>query len=51
MPQINAELYAQHRAGKAASPLAVKVVTAWLGGFTTASVVFAVIWLLVIGVA
>ena len=51
MPQINAELYAQNHADKAASPLVVKVVTAWLSGFTTASMIFAVIGLWVIGVA
>lgn len=49
MPQINAELYAQNHADKAASPLTVKIVVAWLTGFASASVVFAVIGLAALG--
>lgn len=49
MPQINAELYASRHADKGASQIVVKVVTAWLAGFTTASVVFALIGLWVLG--
>lgn len=49
MPQINAELYAQNRADKAASQWIVKAVVAWLTGFATASAVFAVIGLWVLG--
>ncbi|MBA1834141.1 hypothetical protein [Corynebacterium wankanglinii] len=49
MPQINAELYARRHADKAASQLVVKVVTAWLAGFTTASVAFGLIGLWVLG--
>lgn len=50
MPQINAELYAKNHADKAASPWLVKVVVAWLIGFATASAVFALIGLWVLGV-
>lgn len=49
MPQINAELYAQNRTNKAASPVVVKIVVAWLAGFATASAVVAVIALLTLG--
>lgn len=49
VPQINAELYAQTHADKGAPPVVVKVVIAWLAGFTTASVLFVLIGLWVIG--
>lgn len=49
MPQINAELYAQNHADKAAAPWLVKAVVAWLTGFASASVVFAVIGLWALG--
>lgn len=51
MTQINAELYAQNHADKAAPPILVKLVTAWLTGFTTACLMFAVIGLWTLGVA
>lgn len=50
-PQINAELYAQRHSERGASPVTVKLVTAWLAGFTTASIVFILIGLWAIGVA
>ena len=37
MPQINAELYAQNHADKAAAPWLVKAMVAWLTGFVVLS--------------
>ncbi|MEH0147438.1 hypothetical protein V6D40_07175 [Corynebacterium sp. Q4381] len=51
MPQFNAELYARNHADKAAPQIVVKVVTAWLAGFTTASVAFVLIGLWALGTA
>lgn len=51
MQTINPDLYAQNHADKASSQATVKIVVAWLVGFTTACVIIAGIGLWALGVA